>query len=88
MFSTASSTSSPPQPSYLSLAIAGIFDDAESAVAAWRDQVGDSAPGVEPVTSEVLAAEWLGVMLPGTEHAVSPRRVAVTLAERHPKDAD
>ena len=139
---------------YLSLVVAGVFDDAESAVAAWRDQVGDSAPGVEPVTPEVLAwlsdaehfegliderdqgallddyfrgprriqditgklgerraelpqgdpaaaqaaftawystrhgdvpdqdavealaEEWLGVMLPGTEHAVSPQRSA------------
>ncbi len=139
---------------YLSLAAAGVFDDADSAVAAWRDQVGDSAPGVEPVTPQVLAwlshaehseglidereqgavlddyfrgprriqdmtrklggrraelpqgdpvavqeaftawystrhgdvpdqdavealaEEWLGVMLPGTEHAVSPRRSA------------
>ena len=137
---------------YLSLAVTGVFDDAEAAVAAWRDQVGDSAPGVEPVTPEVLAwlsdaehsegliderdqgallddyfrgprriqditgklgerraelpqgdpaaaqaafttwysmrhgdvpdqdavealaEEWLGVMLPGTEHAVSPQR--------------
>ena len=139
---------------YLGLAAAGVFDDAESAVAAWRDQVGDSTPGVEPVTPQVLAwlsyaehseglidereqgavlddyfrgprriqditrklggrhaelpqgdpvavqeaftawystrhgdvpdqdavealaEEWLGVMLPGTEHAVSPRRSA------------
>jgi hypothetical protein len=139
---------------YLGLAVAGVFDDAEPAVAAWRDWVGDSAPGVEPVTPEVLAwlshaehsetliderdqgtllddyfrgprrlqditrklggryaelpegdpataqeaftawystrhgdvpdqdavealaEEWLGVMLPGTEHAVSPRRSA------------
>jgi hypothetical protein len=139
---------------YLGLAAAGVFDDADSAVAAWREQVGDSAPGVEPVTPEVLAwlsyaehseglidereqgallddyfrgprriqditrklggrraelpqgdpaavqeaftawystrhgdvpdqdavealaEEWLGVMLPGTEHAVSPRRSA------------
>jgi hypothetical protein len=139
---------------YLSLAVAAVFDDTESAVAAWRDQVGDSAPGAEPVTAEVLAwlshaehsegliderdqavsvddyfrgprriqditgklggrhaelpqadpvavqeaftawysprhgdvpdqdaiealaEEWLDVMLPGTEHAVSPRRVA------------
>ena len=37
--------------------MAGIFDDAEAAVAAWRDQVGDSAPGVEPVIPQVLA--WL-----------------------------
>jgi hypothetical protein len=29
---------------YLSLAAAGVFDDAESAVAAWREQVGDRAP--------------------------------------------
>ncbi len=42
---------------YLSLAAAGVFDDAESAVAAWREQVGDSTPGTEPVTPEVLA--WL-----------------------------
>src|SRR5437870_2232903 len=34
---------------YLGLAAAGVFDDAESAVAAWREQVGDSTPGVEPV---------------------------------------
>ena len=139
---------------YLSLAAAGVFDDAESAVAAWREQVGDSTPGAEPVTPEVLAwlshaehseglidereqgallddyfrgprriqditrklggrhaelpqgdpvavqeaftawystrhgdvpdqdavealaEEWLGVVLPGTEHAVSPRRSA------------
>ena len=139
---------------YLSLAAAGVFDDAESAVAAWREQVGDAAPGMEPVTPQVLAwlsraehsqgligereqgallddyfrgprriqditrklggrrtelphgdpvavqeaftawystrhgyvpdqdavealaGEWLGVMLPGTEHAVSPRRSA------------
>jgi hypothetical protein len=140
---------------YLGLAAAGVFDDAEPAVTAWRDQVDDSAPGVEPVTVEVLAwlshaehseglidersqgavlddyfrgprriqdmlrklggrraelpqgdpeavqeaftawystrhhgdvpdqdaveavaEEWLGVMLPGTEHAVSPRRSA------------
>ena len=139
---------------YLGLAAAGVFDDAESAVAAWREQVGDSTPGVEPVTPQVLAwlshaehseglidereqgavlddyfrgprriqditrklggrhaelpqgdpvavqkaftawyatrhgdvpdqdavealaEEWLGVMLPGTEHAVSPRRSA------------
>ena len=139
---------------YLSLAAAGVFGDAESAVAAWREQVGDAAPGVEPVTPQVLAwlsraehsqgligereqgallddyfrgprriqditrklggrraelphgdpvavqeaftawystrhgyvpdqdavqalaGEWLGVMLPGTEHAVSPRRSA------------
>ena len=139
---------------YLSLAAAGVFDDAEPAVAAWREQVGDSTPGVEPVTPEVLAwlshaehseglmdereqgallddyfrgprriqditrklggrhaelpqrdpvavqeaftawystrhgdvpdqdavealaEEWLSVMLPGTEHAVSPRRSA------------
>ena len=139
---------------YLSLAAAGVFDDAESAVAAWREQVSDSTPGVEPVTPQVLAwlshaehseglidereqgavlddyfrgprriqditrklggrhaelpqgdpvavqeaftawystrhgdvpdqdavealaEEWLGVMLPGTEHAVSPRRSA------------
>jgi hypothetical protein len=27
-------------------------------------------------TIEALAEEWLDVMLPGTEHAVSPRRVA------------
>src|SRR6266571_4721482 len=101
---------------YLSLAAAGVFDDAEPAVAAWREQVGDSTPGVEPVTPQVLAwlwhaelpqgdpvaaqeaftawystrhgdvpdqdavealaEEWLGVMLPGTEYAVSPRRSA------------
>jgi hypothetical protein len=139
---------------YLSLAAAGVFDDAEPAAAAWREQVGGSAPGVEPVTPEVLAwlshaehsegliderergallddyfrgprriqditrklggrraelpqadpvavqeaftawystrhgdlpdqdavealaEEWLGVMLPGTEYAVSPRRSA------------
>lgn len=42
---------------YLSLAAAGVFGDAESAVAAWREQVGDAAPGVEPVTPQVLA--WL-----------------------------
>ena len=42
---------------YLSLAAAGVFDDADSAVAAWRDQVDDSTPGAEPVTPEVLA--WL-----------------------------
>jgi hypothetical protein len=42
---------------YLGLAAAGVFDDAESAVAAWREQVGDSTPGVEPVTPQVLA--WL-----------------------------
>lgn len=138
---------------YLGLAVAGVFDDAKSAVAAWREQAGDTAPGVEPVTREVLAwlshaehseglieeeqgallddyfrgprriqditrklggryadlphgdpvpaqeaftawystrhgripdqdavealaEEWLGVMLPGTEHAVSPQRSA------------
>lgn len=42
---------------YLGLAAAGVFDDAEPAVAAWREQVGDSTPGVEPVTPQVLA--WL-----------------------------
>ena len=42
---------------YLSLAAAGVFDDAEPAVAAWREQVGDSTPGAEPVTPQVLA--WL-----------------------------
>jgi hypothetical protein len=139
---------------YLGLASAGVFDDAESAAAAWREQACDAAPGVEPVTPQVLAwlsyaehsegligereqgaslddyfrgprriqditrklggryaelphgtpvaaqqaftawystrhgyvpdqdavealaEEWLGVMLPGTEHAVSPRRSA------------
>src|SRR5260370_41619607 len=39
------------------MAAAAVFDDAESAVAAWREQVGDSTPGVEPVTPGVLA--WL-----------------------------
>src|SRR6266700_1341595 len=139
---------------YLGLTAAGVFDDADSAVAAWREQVGDSTPGAEPVTPQVLAwlshaehseglidereqgallddyfrgprriqditrklggrhaelpqgdpvavqeafaawyptrhgevpdqdavealaEEWLGVMLPGTEYAVSPRRSA------------
>jgi hypothetical protein len=139
---------------YLSLAAAGVFDDADSAVAAWREQVGDSTPGMELVTPQVrawlshaehseglidereqgallddyfrgprriqditrklggrraelpqgdpvaaqeaftawysrrhgdipdqdaveaLAEEWLGIMLPGTEYAVSPRRSA------------
>jgi hypothetical protein len=39
------------------LAGAGIFDDLESAAAAWRDQVGDSAEGLTPVpaTPESLA---------------------------------
>ena len=52
---------------YLGLAAAGVFDDAESAVAAWRDQVGDSTPGVEPVTPQVLA--WLS----HAEHSDDPR---------------
>jgi len=42
---------------YLGRAAAGVFDDAEPAVAAWREQVSDSTPGMEPVTPQVLA--WL-----------------------------
>ncbi len=42
---------------YLGLVAAGVLDDADPAVAAWRDRVGDSAPGMEPVTPRVLA--WL-----------------------------
>ena len=137
----------------VSLVGAGTYDDTEQAVAAWREQAGDSTGNLEPVTPEVigwlweaahteelenadellllgesfrgprrlgdiigklgdrraeppasdpdlvaaefitwysarhddvpdedvaaaLADEWLGTMLPGTQHLVSPRRAA------------
>jgi len=47
---------------------------AQEAFTAWYSTRHGDVPDQDAV--EALAEEWLGVMLPGTEHAVSPRRSA------------
>ncbi len=47
---------------------------AQEAFTAWYSARHGDVP--DQVAVQALAEEWLGVMLPGTEHAVSPRRSA------------
>jgi hypothetical protein len=47
------------------------------AFTSWYTARHGRAPATEP--TEVLAAEWCEVALPGTEHAVSPRRIQTLL---------
>ena len=46
----------------------------QKAFTAWYSTRHGDVPDQDAV--QALAEEWLGVMLPGTEHAVSPRRSA------------